>query len=85
MILDYVQANGPQTYSKLHEVVLTVTGNPLTRKNYGSAFLDQVSSGSACRENKNDNRVLIKCGDNLYRMAYRTSPRDEWAWCESCR
>lgn len=68
IILDFVQANGPQTYNTLHKVVLTVSGQPLTRNEYGSSYLDQVSSSSVCNPTRNESRYLVKKADGLYHL-----------------
>lgn len=68
ILLDFVQANGAQTYNALHKVVLTVTGQPLTRHEYGSGYLDQVSSSSVCRPTRNESRYLVKKADGLYHL-----------------
>ena len=46
ILLDYVAANGPQTWSELHRVVLTVAGRNLNEKHWGIGYLDNVSSAS---------------------------------------
>lgn len=60
IVLDFVSANGPQTWKTLHEVVLTVQGRSLNDRNYGSSYLDQVSSGSVCVPTRHDTRHLVK-------------------------
>ena len=69
VLLDYVQANGPRTWKDRHNVVLIVAGQPLTRKEYGSSYLDQVSESSVCFPTKNERRYLVKGEDGLYRIA----------------
>ena len=68
ILLDYVQANGPQTWNNLHKVVLTVAGQPLTRNEYGSSYLDQVSESSVCFPTRQENRYLQRGCDGLYRL-----------------
>lgn len=68
IVLDFVKANGPQPYSKLKEVVLIAAGQPINRWNYGSGYLDSVTSGSACLPNRNDHRYLGKRSDGLYHL-----------------
>ena len=68
IVLDFVQANGPQTYNALKKVVLTVMGQPLTRHEYGSSYLDQVSSSSVCNPTRNESRYLVKMDDGLYHL-----------------
>lgn len=68
IVLDFVQANGPQTYNALKKVVLTVMGQPLTRHEYGSSYLDQVSSSSVCNPTRNESRYLVKMADGLYHL-----------------
>ena len=46
ILLDYVAANGPQTWSELHRVVLTVAGRNLNESHWGIGYIDNVSSGS---------------------------------------
>lgn len=69
ILLDFVAANGPQTYNTLHKVVLTVAGQPLTRNEYGSSYLDQVSGSSVCNPTRNESRYLVKKEDGLYHLA----------------
>lgn len=68
MVLDFVEANGPQTYKKLKEVVLIVAGQPLNRNEYGSSYLDQVSPSSVCNPTRNENRYLVKKEDGRYHL-----------------
>ena len=63
MVLDYVENNGPQSWTNLHKVVLTAASQPLWRKNYGSSYLDQVSYSSVCFPTKNEKRYLVRCAD----------------------
>ena len=69
ILLHFVQANGPQTWTSLHRVVLTVAGQPLTRNEYGSSYLDQVSESSVCFPTRNERRYLVKGNDGMYRIA----------------
>lgn len=71
ILLDYVKANGPQTWNDLHKVVLTVAGQPLTRNEYGSSYLDQVSESSVCFPTRNERRYLQRGYDGLYRLIER--------------
>lgn len=72
ILLDFVAANGPQTYNTLHKVVLLVAGQPLTRNEYGSSYLDQVSEGSSvCFPTRTEDRYLYKREDGLYDIATR--------------
>ena len=67
ILLDFVEANGPQTWNTLHKVVLTVAGQPLTRNEYGSSYLDQVSEGtSVCFPTRNEQRYLVRKSDGMY-------------------
>lgn len=60
MVLDFVQANGPQTWSTLHKVVLTVSGQPLTREHYGISYLGYTTPGtSAFYPTSTDKRYLV--------------------------
>ena len=68
ILLDYVQANGPQTWKELHRVVLTVAGQPLTRKEWGSGYLDQVSASSVCFPTRNESRYLRRDADGIYHL-----------------
>ena len=71
ILLDFVQANGPQSWNSLHRVVLTVAGQTLTRNEYGSSYLDQVSkSSSVCFPTSSEVRYLVRGVDGLYRIAY---------------
>ena len=69
ILLDFVQANGPQTWSDLHRVVLTVAGRNLNDNHWGIGYLDQVSTGSVCFPTKNESRYLVKREDGLYEIA----------------
>lgn len=69
ILLDFVQANGPQSWNTLHKVVLTVAGQPLTRNEWGSGYLDQVSASSVCFPTRNESRYLVKRNDGLYEIA----------------
>lgn len=71
IVLDYVASNGPQTYSTLKKVMLIAAGQPLTRKEYGSSYLDQVSESSVCNPTRSERRYLVKGADNLYRLAVK--------------
>lgn len=68
ILLDFVENNGPQTWNTLHKVVLTVAGQPLTRNEYGSSYLDQVSESSVCFPTRNESRYLVKKSDGLYHI-----------------
>ena len=68
ILLDYVKANGPQTWSDLHRVVLSVAGRNLNENHWGIGYLDQVSSGSVCFPTRNDSRYLQRGRDGLYRL-----------------
>ena len=69
ILLDFVQANGPQTWSDLHRVVLTVAGRNLNDNHWGIGYLDQVSAGSVCFPTCNESRYLVKREDGLYEIA----------------
>jgi hypothetical protein len=71
ILLDYVQANGPQTWSELHRVVLTVSGRNLNENHWGIGYLDQVSTGSVCFPTRTDNRYLQRGNDGFYRLMER--------------
>ena len=66
ILLDYVAANGPQTWSELHRVVLTVAGRNLNEKHWGIGYLDNVSSGSVCFPTRNESRYLLKMGEKYH-------------------
>jgi hypothetical protein len=68
ILLDFVQANGPQSWNSLHKVVLTVAGQPLTNKHWGSGYLDQVSDSSVCYPTCNEPRYLVRLEDGLYHL-----------------
>jgi len=70
ILLDFVQANGPQTWNELHRVVLTVTGHNLNENHWGIGYLDQVSTSSVCRPTKNENRYLVKRSDGKYHLIH---------------
>lgn len=69
ILLDFVQANGPQSWSDLHRVVLTVAGRNLNDNHWGIGYLDQVSTGSVCFPTRNEARYLVKRKDGLYEIA----------------
>ena len=69
ILLDYVQANGPQNWSDLHRVVLTVAGRNLNDSHWGIGYLDNVSTGSVCFPTRNEPRYLVKREDGLYEIA----------------
>ena len=62
ILLDYVAANGPQTWSELHRVVLTVAGHNLNEKHWGIGYLDNVSPGSVRFQTRNERRYLRQVG-----------------------
>ena len=66
ILLDFVEANGPQTWNDLKKVVLIAAGQPLTRHNYGSSYLDQVSESSVCFPTCNESRYLVRKSDGMY-------------------
>lgn len=68
IILDFVEANGPQTWSDLHRVVLTVAGRNLNENHWGIGYLDQVSESSVCFPTRNERRYLQRGYDGLYRL-----------------
>jgi hypothetical protein len=71
ILLDYVAANGPQTWSALHRVVLTVAGRNLNENHWGIGYLDNVSSSSVCFPTKNESRYLRQMGGKYYLMNAR--------------
>ena len=68
IILDFVEANGPQTWSDLHRVVLTVAGRNLNENHWGIGYLDQVSAGSVCFPTRNERRYLRRHADGTYHL-----------------
>lgn len=68
ILLDFVQANGLQTWSDLHRVVLTVAGRNLNDRHWGISYLDRVSTGSVCFPTRNESRYLAKRKDGLYEI-----------------
>ncbi len=68
ILLDFVEANGPQTWNDLKKVVLIASGQPLNRHEYGSSYLDQVSGSSVCFPTRNESRYLVKKSDGLYHL-----------------
>ena len=71
ILLDYVAANGPQTWSELHRVVLTVAGRNLNENHWGIGYLDKVSSSSVCFPTKSESRYLRQVGGKYYLMNAR--------------
>ena len=71
ILLDYVSGNGPQTWSELHRVVLTVAGHNLNEKHWGIGYLDNVSPGSVCFPTRNESRYLRQVGGKYYLMNAR--------------
>ena len=71
ILLDYVAANGPQTWSELDRVVLTVAGHNLNEKHWGIGYLDNVSPGSVCFPTRNESRYLRQVGGKYYLMNAR--------------
>ena len=71
ILLNYVAANGPQTWSELHRVVLTVAGHNLNEKHWGIGYLDNVSPGSVCFPTRNESRYLRQVGGMYYLMNAR--------------
>ena len=69
ILLDFVQANGPQNWSDLHRVVLTVAGRNLNDSHWGIGYLDNVSTGSVCFPTRNESRYLLKLGET-YHLVY---------------
>lgn len=69
ILLDFVEANGPQTWSNLHRVVLTVAGRNLNENHWGIGYLDQVSTGSVCFPTRHENRYLVRKSDGMYYLA----------------
>lgn len=69
IICNFVAANGPQTWSSLHKVVLTAAGRNLNEKHWGVAYLDFVSPSSVMFPKEDDNRYLVKSHvDGLYHL-----------------
>ena len=66
ILLDFVQANGPQNWSDLHRVVLTVAGRNLNDNHWGIGYLDNVSTGSVCFPTRNESRYLLKMGEKYH-------------------
>ena len=71
ILLDYVAANGPQTWSELHRVVLTVAGRNLNENHWGIGYLDNVSTSSVCCPTRNESRYLRQMGGKYYLMNSR--------------
>lgn len=70
ILLDFVAANGPQTWNTLHAVVLTVSGHNLNENHWGIGYLDQVSTSSVCRPTRTEKRYLQKREDGLYHLTH---------------
>lgn len=70
IVLKFVENNGPASWSELHQVVLIAAGQPLSRSNYGSSYLDRVSYGvTACLPTASDSRHLVQSPyDGLYHL-----------------
>ena len=71
ILLDYVAANGPQTWSELHRVVLTVAGRNLNENHWGIGYLDNVSTSSVCFPTRNERRYQLKMGEKYHLMNSR--------------
>ena len=71
ILLDYVAANSPQTWSELHRVVLTVAGRNLNENHWGIGYLDNVSTSSVCFPTRNESRYLRQMGGKYYLMDSR--------------
>ena len=70
IVCNYVEANGPQRWTDLHNVVLTVCGRKLNEKNWGISYLDNVSPSSVMFPKGYDCRHLVKNSEGLYEVSY---------------
>lgn len=69
IVCNFVEKNGPQSWSNLHKVVLIAAGRNLNEKNWGVAYLDFVSPSSVMFPKADDNRYLVKSHvDGLYHL-----------------
>ena len=69
ILCNFVEKNGPQRWTDLHKVVLTVCGRRLNENHWGISYLDNVSSNSAFFPKEYDNRYLVKNQtDGLYHL-----------------
>lgn len=68
VVINFVKANGPQPHSTLRDIVLVAAGQPLTRRNYGTSYIDYVSFGtSALLPTTTDSQHLVQSKvDGLY-------------------
>ena len=67
ILCNFVEKNGPQRWSNLHKVVLTVCGRSLNENHWGISYLDNVSSNSVLFPKEHDSRHLMKNHkDGLY-------------------
>ena len=71
ILLDYVAANGPQTWSELHRVVRTVAGRNLNENQWGIGYLDNVATSSVFFATRNESRYLRQVGGKYYLMNSR--------------
>ena len=71
ILLDYVAANGPQTWSELHRVVLTVAGRNLNENHWGIGYLDKVSASAVCCPTRSESRYLRQVRGKYYLMNAR--------------
>ena len=63
-ILDFVEANGPQTKDDLYRIMLTIAGQNIKRRDWGIAYVDNVSYGtSVFLPTKSDKRYLKQVRD----------------------
>lgn len=63
-ILDFVEANGPQTKNDLYRIMLTIAGQNIKRRDWGIAYVDNVSYGtSVFLPTKSDKRYLKQVRD----------------------
>lgn len=69
IVCNFVEANGPQSWSDLHKVVLIAAGRNLNEKSWGVSYLDSVSTNSVMFPKEDDGRYLVKSHvDGLYHL-----------------
>lgn len=69
IVCNFVEKNGPQNWSTLHNIVLIAAGRNLNEKNWGVSYLDFKSTNSVLFPKNDDSRYLVKSHvDGLYHL-----------------
>lgn len=69
ILCNYVAANGPQSWTTLHKVVLTVAGRNINNTHWGVSYLDTVSNNTSLSPKRYDRRYLAKDPeDGMYHL-----------------